>query len=123
MADILLDNEGLPSTPPAGKSILFSDSQSKKFAQLDDQGVAHGILSASYPPLEYVVQYRESDLAFISRLLEQAGIYYFFKHQADKHTLVLADGLDAHVAAPDYEGISFIAADRHRDPLVEYIDH
>ena len=41
--------------------------------------------------LEYCVQYRETDLNFVSRLMEQHGIYYFFKHEGGKHTLVLAD--------------------------------
>src|SRR5262249_37703586 len=53
-------------------------------------------LSESYPKLEYCVQYRETDLAFVSRLMEQHGIYYFFEHTADKHMLVLADSMSAH---------------------------
>ncbi|HEY5062465.1 MAG TPA: type VI secretion system tip protein TssI/VgrG, partial [Gemmatimonadaceae bacterium] len=48
-------------------------------------------LSATYAPREYCVQYRETHLAFVSRLLEEEGIFYFFEHTADKHTLVLAD--------------------------------
>jgi type VI secretion system secreted protein VgrG len=43
------------------------------------------------PEREFCVQYRESDLNFVQRLLEEEGIFYFFKHEADKHTLVLAD--------------------------------
>lgn len=42
-------------------------------------------------PLDYCVQYRESDFNFVSRLMEHDGIFYFFEHTADKHTLVLAD--------------------------------
>lgn len=45
MADILIDNEGLPTTPASGKSILFVDSTTKKLAQLDDSGHVNGILS------------------------------------------------------------------------------
>jgi type VI secretion system secreted protein VgrG len=45
----------------------------------------------SYPPREYCVQYRETDFAFISRLMEQDGIFYFFQHSQSSHTLVLAD--------------------------------
>ncbi|MDH3198433.1 MAG: type VI secretion system tip protein VgrG [Candidatus Krumholzibacteria bacterium] len=45
----------------------------------------------SYPKREYCVQYRETDLNFVSRLLEEEGIFYFFEHADDKHTLVLAD--------------------------------
>src|ERR1035441_4685951 len=48
-------------------------------------------VTGTYNPREYTVQYRETDLNFISRLLEDEGIFYFFEHTADKHTLVLAD--------------------------------
>lgn len=47
MADILIDNQALPSTPAASKSVLYVDSTTKKFAQLDDSGNPHGILSAN----------------------------------------------------------------------------
>lgn len=58
-------------------------------------------LTGSYQPREYCVQYRESDFAFISRLMEQYGIFYFFEHESDKHTLVLGDAPTAHKACPD----------------------
>lgn len=45
----------------------------------------------SYPPREFCVQYRESHLDFVSRLMEEEGIFYFFEHESAKHTLVLAD--------------------------------
>jgi len=48
-------------------------------------------LSGSYPTREYCVQYRESDFAFVSRLMEEEGICYYFEHSADKHTLILSD--------------------------------
>ncbi len=48
-------------------------------------------LQRSYTPREYCVQYRETAFAFVSRLLEQEGIFYFFRHEQGKHTLVLAD--------------------------------
>jgi|GEM_PF-1267643 len=35
-----------------------------------------------YRPWNYCVQYRETDFAFISRLMEQEGIYYYFKHES-----------------------------------------
>ncbi len=48
-------------------------------------------LSNSYTPREFCVQYRESDLAFIQRLLEFEGIHYYFEHHYDKHVLTLSD--------------------------------
>lgn len=40
---------------------------------------------------EYCVQYRETDLNFVCRLLEEEGVFYFFRHSKSKHVLVLAD--------------------------------
>ena len=48
-------------------------------------------LGADYPVRDVCVQYRETDFDFVSRLMEHEGIFYFFRHEADKHTLVLAD--------------------------------
>ncbi len=53
-------------------------------------------LSTAYPQREYVVQYCESDFNFIARLLESEGIYYFFEHTDNSHTMVLADDYNAH---------------------------
>lgn len=48
-------------------------------------------LRNTYQKREYCIQYRESDFDFISRLLEEEGIGYFFKHQENQHQMVLAD--------------------------------
>ena len=64
-------------------------------------------LSGHYVPWENCVQYRETDFNFVSRLMEQEGIYYFFTHEDGKHILVLADGIAAHEPFPDYETIPF----------------
>jgi type VI secretion system secreted protein VgrG len=53
-------------------------------------------LSHSYRTREYCVQFRETDFNFISRLMEEEGIYYFFTHKAGKHTLVLCDDYASH---------------------------
>jgi type VI secretion system secreted protein VgrG len=45
----------------------------------------------SHPKREYCVQYRETHLNFVSRLLEEEGVFYFFRHTRSKHILVLAD--------------------------------
>jgi type VI secretion system secreted protein VgrG len=64
-------------------------------------------LSGTYTPWEYCVQYRETDFNFVSRLLEQEGIYYFFKHEDGKHTLVLCDSPAAHTTADGYESVEY----------------
>ncbi|MGC1097895.1 type VI secretion system tip protein TssI/VgrG [Pantoea agglomerans] len=64
-------------------------------------------LAGSYRVWEYCVQYQESSLDFISRLMELEGIYYFFRHEADRHTLVLCDAPDQHQAFPGYETIAY----------------
>lgn len=48
-------------------------------------------LTQQYQPRRYCTQYGESDFRFISRILEEEGIYYFFEHTEDGHVLVLAD--------------------------------
>lgn len=60
-------------------------------------------LSGEYRTWEYCVQYRETDFNFISRLMEQEGIYYYFVHDDGKHTLKLSDSISAHepIATPD----------------------
>jgi type VI secretion system secreted protein VgrG len=57
-------------------------------------------LTGTYQPREYCVQYRETDFNFISRLLEDEGIFYFFEHTKDKHVLVMADQPTACVDCP-----------------------
>jgi type VI secretion system secreted protein VgrG len=47
--------------------------------------------SATYTPIEYCTQYRETDFHFISRLMEQHGIFYYFSHSKDDHTFTLQD--------------------------------
>lgn len=60
-------------------------------------------LSGSYENREYCVQYRETYFNFISRLLEEEGIYYFFEHEQNKHTLILADSPGEHQSCPHQE--------------------
>ena len=54
----------------------------------------------TFTPREYCVQYRESDFNFVSRLMEEEGIYYYFKHSASGHKLVLADKSQANADVP-----------------------
>jgi type VI secretion system secreted protein VgrG len=48
-------------------------------------------LQGNYQPIDYCVQYRESDFNFISRLMEQDGIFYYFRHDDEKSAMVFAD--------------------------------
>ncbi|MCM8534121.1 MAG: type VI secretion system tip protein VgrG [Lentisphaeraceae bacterium] len=64
-------------------------------------------LSGTYKPVEYCVQYRETAFNFVSRLMEEQGIYYFFKHEDGKHSLVLCDSGSAHSPAADYKSIVY----------------
>jgi len=60
-------------------------------------------LKGNHPPWEYCVQYRETDFNFVSRLMEDEGIFYFFKHEDGKHTLVLADQKGAYTDCKESE--------------------
>jgi type VI secretion system secreted protein VgrG len=65
-------------------------------------------LRRSYSPREYCVQYRETDFAFLSRLMEEEGIWYFFKQADDGDKLILADTPVSH---PDVPGDARIVYD------------
>ncbi len=69
--------------------------------------VEYKLGSTTYPTREFTVMYRESYFNFISRLLEQEGIYYYFKHEDGKHTLVLINASSLHEAQPDFEEMEF----------------
>jgi type VI secretion system secreted protein VgrG len=81
-------------------------------------------LSGSYREWEYCVQYRETDFNFVCRLMEQEGIYCFFKHENGKHILVLADNYGSHEKFPKYETVPYFPPDTHdhreRDHLYEW---
>jgi len=65
------------------------------------------VMASDYPPYEYLVQYRETDFNLVCRLLQHEGIYFFFSHGAQNHTLTLADGPGAHSTSPGYEIIPY----------------
>src|ERR1700690_1022368 len=79
-------------------------------------------LTEEYPKADYVVQYRESDLNFATRLLEHAGIYYYFRHAESAHTLVLADSHGAHKRTPGCGQLPYYPPDEHRARLQECVD-
>jgi len=79
-------------------------------------------LTGNYEARNYCVQYRESDFDFISRLLEQEGIYYYFKHEDGKHTLVLCDDISAHQPVKGYENIPYYPGAPNPLPDVDHFD-
>jgi len=93
----------MEKTVPEILEEVFNDHDRKDF-QLK--------LSGTYAKKEYCVQYRETDFNFVSRLMEQEGIYYFFDHKDGKHTVVLADAISAHKPCQGYEEIVFHDLDK-----------
>jgi type VI secretion system secreted protein VgrG len=88
---------------------------------LKDAGVTDFEIYCSertYAKREYCVQYRESDLDFIQRLLEEEGIHYTFKHSSSKNVMVIGD---TQMSVPTIEGGSTIRfteqADAHEDMI------
>lgn len=80
-------------------------------------------LSRPYREWEYCVQYRETSFDFVSRLMEQEGIYYFFRHEKDRHVLVLADAYGAHSSVPGYASVPYYPRDeqqRERDHIFDW---
>ncbi|MEW8384367.1 MAG: type VI secretion system tip protein TssI/VgrG, partial [Candidatus Thiodiazotropha taylori] len=76
--------------------------QENGFSDFEDK------LSGSYREWEYCVQYRETDFNFISRLMEQEGIYFYFDHVDGKHTLVMCDGYSSHSPLAAYAEIPYL---------------
>jgi type VI secretion system secreted protein VgrG len=79
-------------------------------------------LTSAYRKMPYCVQYRETDFNFVSRLLEHEGIYYFFKHAAGRHTMVLADASSCHEKVAGYETVACVAREKLKSHEKEHID-
>jgi type VI secretion system secreted protein VgrG len=80
-------------------------------------------LSGSHKPRVYCVQYRETDFNFVSRLMEEEGIGYFFEHEESKHTLVLFDSASGNPECPgqaDAEYATTESADRRAGEIEEW---
>jgi type VI secretion system secreted protein VgrG len=85
------------------KSRIFQDQSVPDIleAVLGEAGVEVRLsLSGSYAVREYCTQYRETDFAFLSRLMEWEGLFYFFEHTEDGHTLVVGDKPSVHGPLP-----------------------
>jgi type VI secretion system secreted protein VgrG len=94
--------------------LLTRKAQSRIFQQMTVPDILKKVLTGlkvtyeiqgAFEPRDFCVQYRETDFNFASRLMEEEGIYYFFKHADDGHTMVLANTPQSH---PDLPGRSRI---------------
>lgn len=89
--------------------LLTRTQTSRIFQQLSVPDILHRLFSGfptdfqlqgTYQPRNYCVQYRETDFDFASRLMEEEGIFYFFKHTSGGHTLVVGDSPQSHTDVP-----------------------
>jgi type VI secretion system secreted protein VgrG len=88
---------------------LTRHAQSRIFQQISVPDILKKVLASitpafqlqgTYQPRDYCVQYRESDFAFASRLMEEEGIYYYFTHANGSHQMVVADTPQSHADVP-----------------------
>lgn len=68
-------------------------------------------LQGAFEKRDFCVQYRETDFEFASRLMEEEGIYYFFKHADGQHSLVLGNAPTAHADVPGQTTIKYLASE------------
>ncbi len=102
--------------------LLAYTSQSRIFQNLDLPAIVkkvldgHGLSGSDYAwdaagtfaSQEFTVQYNESDLNFVQRLLEDAGVYYCFRNQDKKEKLVFADKGSTVMAQPDHPKLNLM---------------
>ncbi|MET0328379.1 MAG: type VI secretion system tip protein TssI/VgrG [Luteimonas sp.] len=107
--------------------LLTQRSHSRVFANRDVIDIVRKVLgevgfsdvrtsvTARLPVRETCVQYREDDFAFISRLLEHEGLYYWFEHEDQRHVMVLADGIGAHAGLRGGRALDWVDGGLRRD--------
>src|SRR5882672_1499528 len=78
-------------------------------------------LTGSYAKRDYCVQYRETDFAFVSRIMEEEGIYYYFEHKDGKHTCKLVDSESGHKKLENKASIAYYPPGRALHGNEEYI--
>lgn len=96
--------------------IIKQVCQNHGFTDIDDR------LGGKYAERVFCVQYNETDFAFLCRLMEEEGIYYFFEHEKYKHTLVLADSPSAHDTFGKYDVVPWYPPDAHDHREREHLD-
>lgn len=100
--------------------VLSRTTQSRIFQQKSVPDILKAVLAnikvkweiqGTFEPREYCTQYRESDFAFASRLMEEEGLFYYFTHTAEDHTMVIANTPTSHKELP-------VSPTLHYDPDV-----
>lgn len=109
---------------------VFQDKSAPEIIQdiIGDYGLSDFFtkkLSGNYAKREFCLQYRETDLDFIKRLMEEEGIYFFFQHNGKGDSFVLADGASAHEPIKGDAVLEFFDAadsfDRSREHFYEIV--
>jgi len=72
----------------------------------------------TYKPRVYCVQYNETAFNFVSRLMEEEGIFYFFEHTEEIHALVLADDTDAHQVCIEKAKFLYVEPDHETEDTI-----
>jgi type VI secretion system secreted protein VgrG len=89
--------------------LLTRKVRSRVFQRLDVPAILKKVITGfdvswqiqgQFKARDYVVQYRESDFAFASRLMEEEGIFYFFKHTSSGHQMIVGDSAQCHQDVP-----------------------
>jgi len=92
------------------------------FSETDDADFEIA-LTNEYRRRDYCVQYAESDFDFVNRLMEEEGIYYFFRHKDDSHTLILADNASAHAEILGGSKLPFLGSSTAQTKDREHVSH
>ena len=112
--------------------LLTKRAQSRIFQQMTVPDILKKVLTGldvtyeiqgSFHPRDFCVQYRETDFNFASRLMEEEGIFYFFKHSSDGHQMVVANTPQSHPDLPNTSKIIFEdvqGGNREEDRIYEW---
>jgi type VI secretion system secreted protein VgrG len=74
-------------------------------------------IKGKFEPRNYCVQYRETDWDFVSRLMEEEGVFYYFEHTADNHRMILGNTAESHRPCPTAAKVTFTT---QREPAGDY---
>ena len=77
------------------------------------------VTTAQYPPLDYCTQYSETDFAFISRIAEQFGIFYWFEHKDGDNTVVFGDDRSAYSPCPAVSNVMYLPQGRDSQEMYQ----